>query len=235
MDTQRGPLALVGSGEYLPQMEPVERALLRGRGHLYIQLATAAAPEGPRSLDRWHRLGAEAAQRLGAEQVIVDVRDRADADRPELASLVRGAGLIYLSGGNPTYLAETLRGTLVWQAIAHEWSEGAALAGCSAGAMALADHVVHPLRPQHGVAGLGAVPGVRIIPHFDRWAGRLPDLALRPWTGGSQILLGIDEDTALVGGPHEWTVHGRGCVWWLHREGRVAYAAGQQLDLRAAR
>ena len=41
-----GPLALVGSGEYLPVLEPLERALLEGRPPRYVQLATAAAPEG---------------------------------------------------------------------------------------------------------------------------------------------------------------------------------------------
>ena len=40
-----GPIALVGSGEYLPIMEDVERDLLRGRPPRMAQLATAAAPE----------------------------------------------------------------------------------------------------------------------------------------------------------------------------------------------
>lgn len=94
-------------------------------------------PQGPRSLDYWHQLGAKAAKRLGVEQVIIDVRTREDAGDPKWAALVAGAGLIYLSGGNPGFLARTLVGTLVWQAIEREWRQGAALAGCSAGAMAL--------------------------------------------------------------------------------------------------
>ena len=79
------------------------------------------------------------AQRLGVEQVIVDVRTRADAENPDLAAKIDGAGLIYLSGGNPAYFADTLRDTAVWAAIVAAHRAGAALAGCSAGAMALAD------------------------------------------------------------------------------------------------
>ena len=58
-----GPVALVGSGEYLPVLEDVERLLLAGRPPRFVQLATAAAPEGPASLARWHALGRASAER----------------------------------------------------------------------------------------------------------------------------------------------------------------------------
>ena len=41
-----GPLALVGSGEYLEVMADVEGALIEGRPRRYVQIPTAAAPEG---------------------------------------------------------------------------------------------------------------------------------------------------------------------------------------------
>ena len=74
-----GPLALVGSGEYLPVMTGVEGMLIEGRPARYVQIPTAAAPEGERSLRRWLDLGAEQAGRLGVEQVPVVVRDRREA------------------------------------------------------------------------------------------------------------------------------------------------------------
>ena len=70
-----------------------------------MQLATAAAPEGPSSLARWHELGRASAERLGVQQVVVPVVDRVSADDDALAGLVAGAGLVYLSGGNPPFLA----------------------------------------------------------------------------------------------------------------------------------
>ncbi len=105
-----GPLALVGSGEYLPQMADIEARLLAGRPPRYVQLATAAVPDGPTVVERWHNLGIAQAERLGVEPVVVPVNDRADADDPAMAAQVAGAGLVYLSGGDPSYLAETLRG-----------------------------------------------------------------------------------------------------------------------------
>ncbi len=228
-----GPIALVGSGEYLPVMAEVERGLIAGRPPRFVQLATAAAPEGAQSLARWHSLGRQAAERLGVEQVVVPVTDRASAQDPALAALVEGAGLVYLSGGNPTYLAMTLRGSLVWQAIHAAWQAGAALAGCSAGAMALCGHVPdlrHPVRG--GVAGLGVLDHLRVLPHFDRFAARLPDLLLRPLARSPQeSVLGIDEDTALVGGPEHWEVQGRQSVWVLVEGGRSGHPPGARLHL----
>jgi len=43
-------------------------------------------------------------------------------------------------------------------------------------------------------------------------------------------LIGIDEDTALVGGPDEFTVHGRQSVWVLNTGGRRSVAAGESLN-----
>lgn len=226
------PIALVGSGEYLPVMTEIEGALLAGRAPKYVQLATAAAPEGDESLARWHRLGKEQAERLGVEQVVVDVRTREDAESAELARLVEGAGLIYLSGGNPAYLAETLRQTRVWHAIVAEHEKGAAVAGCSAGAMALSDWAprVRSMRSDHPT-GLRLIPHIRVIPHFDKMLAWVPDMLRNALLGlpEGSVLLGIDEDTALVGGPHEWTVQGRQSVWVLGHGKRVEHKAGSTL------
>jgi cyanophycinase-like exopeptidase len=245
-----GPVALVGSGEYLPVLEFLERALIAGRPPRYAQLATAAAPEGPASLGRWHALGADAARRLGVEQVVVPVGDRADADDPANADLLAGAGLIYLSGGNPRYLTETLRGTRVWEAIVDAWRNGAALAGCSAGAMALSAGFPGFRRPWRSSPGLGLVPVVRVVPHFDRFGARLPDVALRGVHPGEDaaLLVGIDEDTALVGGlageggtggwqaepagpGNAWQVLGRRSAWLLGPGGRTRVASGESVVL----
>jgi cyanophycinase-like exopeptidase len=228
-----GPLALVGSGEYLPVLERVERLLLEGRPARFVQLATAAAPEGPASLARWHELGRASAERLGVQQVVVPVVDRISADDEELAGLVAGAGLVYLSGGSPTFLAATLRGTAVWRAIEAAWGGGAALAGCSAGAMAMSSHVPdlrHPLRAAE--PGLGVVRHLRVLPHFDRFAARVPDVLLTRLveTPPGVTVLGIDEDTALVGGPYEWEVMGRQSVWVLGADGRTEHPTGSRLS-----
>ena len=142
-----GRLALVGSGEYLPVLSEVEDWLFADNPRVYVQLATAAAPEGDASLAHWHDLGRQAAERLGAEQVVVDIRTREDAMDPRWVPLIERAGLVYLSGGNPTFLAKTLSGTLAWDAIRATWERGAGLAGCSAGAMVMGGSIQHFRRP----------------------------------------------------------------------------------------
>ena len=224
-----GPLALVGSGEYLPHMAPIEAALLEGRPPRYVQLATAAVPDGADVVARWHRLGTEQAERIGVEPVILPVADRADADDPDVAARIAGAGLIYLSGGHPAYLADTLRDTVVWAAIAAAWQAGSALAGCSAGAMALTAWV--PALRGRGApptVGLGVLPRLRVIPHFDAFAARLPDLVTRFLAPDDPTVtvIGIDEDTAVVGGPPGWTVQGRQSAWRILPEGREELPAG---------
>ena len=231
-----GPLALVGSGEYLPEMAEVEAGLLEGRPPRYVQLATASVPDGPSVVARWHALGRAQAGRIGVEAVVLAVSDRGSADDPLIAAQVAGAGLVYLSGGHPAFLAETLRSTLVWEAVLAAWREGAALAGCSAGAMALSSRVPSLRHPgPEGVVGLGLLPHVRVIPHFDAFVARAPGLVssvLGEGGGGEEgvSVVGIDELTALVGGPEHWEVKGRGSAWLLRPDGRVQVPAGATLE-----
>lgn len=235
VDQGPGPLALVGSGEYLPSMAGIEAGLLEGRPPRYVQLATAAVQDGPAVVERWHQLGIAQARRLGVEPVVVPVNDRHDADNEDYAAMIGGAGLIYLSGGDPTYLAETLRDTAVWRAIESEWRAGAALAGCSAGAMALGAWIPSLRHPRRGSTnGLGLLAHVGVVPHFDAFAARVPDLLTRfVLPDESDVAVyGIDEETALVGGPTQWTVQGRSSVWHVTSKGRERLPSGTVVTTR---
>ncbi len=227
-----GPLALVGSGEYLPSMLEIERSLIDGRPPRYVQIPTAAGQEGERRLGYWVNLGRAQAGRLGVEAVPLVVTTRAQADDPQIAAQVAGAGLIYLSGGSPGFLSETLRDTALWRAVVAAWQDGSALAGCSAGAMAMSDWVPD-MRSLvgHGRPGLGLLPQLRVLPHFDRMLGRVPDLLSRPFlrSPNGVNLVGIDEETALVGGPETFTVAGRQSVWLLGGGGRQQLLPGSEV------
>jgi cyanophycinase len=233
-DHRPGPLALVGSGEYTAGMLELERSLIEERPPRYVQIPAAASREGPRRLSYWVELGKAQAARLGVEAVPLVVTERGQADDPAVAAQVDGAGLIYLSGGSPAVLADTLRDTALWRAIVAAWRGGAALAGCSAGAMALADRVPDLRNPAGGSRrGLGLLPQVRVLPHFDKMLGWVPDVLTRPFfsTSDGVSLVGIDEDTALVGGPHDFTVYGRQSAWLLSAGRRQQFPAGTQLRL----
>jgi len=245
MADEPGPVALVGSGEFLPAMEALDGALLEGRPRRAAFLPTAAAREGDARVAYWLELGTKHYEALGVEPVPVDVRTRADADDPAMASLVAGAGLVYLSGGDPHHLSSTLRGTLVWEAICSAWRGGAALAGCSAGAMALtagapADLVAGAGRAERpaaadGANGLGLVGRVAVIPHFDQLERWRPGALARfeAWRPPGTVLVGIDEETALVDDGGRWCARGAGAVWLLEAGGRTPFADGDAVPVEA--
>ena len=227
-------MALVGSGEFLPGMVDVDRWLLAGRAPRVAIIPTASGEEGDASIDRWIDLGVRHYEAMGCEPVPVRVVDRDDADSEALASLIDGVGLVYLSGGNPGYLARTLRGTAVLRAIESAWRAGAALAGCSAGAVALTASAVDVRRagmPFEDAFGL--VPGLSVIPHFDRMSGWDPGFLerARSRTRPNMLLVGIDENTALVGGPQTWTAMGAGTVTAFHPDASRVLRAGETLLL----
>jgi len=233
-----GPIALVGSGEYLPVMRPIDRHLLEGRPQRVVMLPTAAGEEGEERIRYWNELGLGHYEKLGVEAIVLPVMTRNDALSTELAATIEGAGLIYLSGGSPSYLADTLRSTPVADAIAREWERGAALGGCSAGACALtaiAGGFRHP--EQLGAKGLGLIDHLAVIPHFDRFDRRSPELVMEilKRTPDELILIGVDERTALVSvstdrSPEEYVVMGEQSVWWIDRDGsRQQFKQGARL------
>jgi hypothetical protein len=70
-----GSLALVGSGEYLPAMAPLEKLLVddgvkNGKEARYLQIPTAAGRESSDRLEYWRELGLRQAKVLGWRQLI---------------------------------------------------------------------------------------------------------------------------------------------------------------------
>ena len=228
-------IALVGSGEWLPVMLEIEKELLINQNPVYVQLSTAAGQESDARLEHWKNLAQTQAKALNVESRWLPVFDKESANNSEIAEKINGAGLIYLSGGDPTYLAETLRDSLVWDAIVKQWQKGTSLAGCSAGAMALTTWVpkmrIKIGKNNEDVKGLSLLPNIRVIPHFDRMLGWIPDIITRYLinTPPGVTLVGIDEKTALVGGMNNWIVKGEQSVWVLTHDGREEFKPGQTL------
>ena len=229
-----GPVALVGAGEFLPAMVGLDLELLAATGRPRPRVAilpTASYPDGQEVFDRWAAMGVAHFGALGAEVEPVLVRDRDSADDTGYAQAVGEADLIYLSGGKPGYLLRSLEGSAVGRAIADAHQRGAVLAGCSAGAMVLAGDTFDfrvrllpwPLRWSHG---LGYAPGVSVVPHYDAWPEPLSALVALQAPRGS-VVLGIDEETAVIGRDGTWQVHGasRVTVWRGHR--RERHRAGE--------
>lgn len=216
-----GLIALVGSGEFLPGMMDTDRALLGDRPGRVVHLPTAAGLESADSIARWSRMAASHYASLDRDVISLPVIDDHSADDAGIASEIDSeTALIYLSGGNPAYCARTLRDSVVWEAVVGAWAEGASLAGCSAGAGALT--TVAPNQTGGKTeAGLGVVPNLAVIPHYDRARFLMPifDRVIRHAAPDGAEVIGIEEDTALVGRPgEEWTVYGRQSVVLIDRD-----------------
>lgn len=236
-----GLIALVGAGEYLPVMNEVDRFLLDsvkvdGRAPRVVCLPTAAGQEGDESVGRWSRMGEEHFRALSADVQALPIIDRNSADDPQYEPVIEAADLIYFSGGNPTYLFTTMNGSRAWAAAQRAWSRGAAYAGCSAGAMILAKRVPNFRKAAMGtIDGFGVVPADYVMPHFDHSGPFkfLVDLLRRQMKAG-QVMLGVDEDTALVGKVDgEWRVMGKSKVHVLTRKDAKIYSAGETVRLPA--
>lgn len=233
-----GLIALVGSGEYLPVMEDVDRYLLDSldldsRAPRVVCLPTAAGREGDQSIDRWSKMGIEHFRKLGADVTALRIIDRGSANDERFEPVLENADLIYFSGGDPSYLYETLKDTCAWRAAQRAWGRGAVYAGCSAGAMILGNRM-----PSFRLAGtqdgFGLVPIEFIVPHFDAipaiWKPVV--FALQKQLKDGQLMVGVDEDTALVGSLNgEWKVMGRSKVQVFTRNRKSQYSRDNLVPL----
>lgn len=234
LTTQPGKIALVGSGEYLPSMIEVEKSLLKGRPPKFVQIPTAASNESEERFQYWINLGLKQAELIGVEGVPLKIKTREDANNKKIVSQLEGAGLIYLSGGNPKHLVDVIKGTLLESEIIRTWKEGASLAGCSAGAMAISAWVAgFKTMIPHSFSGLEILPQISVIPHFDRFLGKLPPfIATKNITPPKGVtLVGIDEETALVGGPENFIVAGNRRVWVILKGKVREYHVGDNVFL----
>jgi cyanophycinase len=226
-----GLLALVGGDEFNPGNEEQDRMLAAAasRGAAYV-IPTAAARQKPEQsvthAIRWFR-------QFGLELQELPVLKRADATSAALAERARGGGFFYLVGGDPGLVAKVLRGSAVWRAMFDAWREGAALAGSSAGAMALCSQtLVRASWPnrfnRRPMDALELVPQTAVLPHFDTFGQRWIESARAAAPGLS--LLGIDERSAAVWEGSRWVAAGPGAVTIVKRTKMTRFTSGQEVS-----
>lgn len=172
-------------------------------------IPTAAAPDNNHK--RAGNNGVRWFQSLGAKNVFtVDVIDSASANDPVLANLIRNSRLIYLPGGFPRHLGETLANSLCWQAALAAYEQGAVLAGSSAGAMVLCEQYYDPYEKKL-LRGLNLISNACVLPHHNNfgkaWAAQLTKAL------PNAALVGIDERTGMINDSSgAWQVYGAGNV-----------------------
>jgi cyanophycinase len=237
-----GPIALLGSGEFTAAMLDVDRDLLAATGRRRPRVAivpTASWPDGEATFRTWIAQGCAHFGDLGAEVEPVELRSRDDADDPAWTQAIGEADLVYLSGGKPRHLVEALVGTPVGEALTEVHRRGGVIAGCSAGAMALAaQHLRLAGRRRVRVPigwrrALGIVEGTAVLPHYDSLPESLV-AALVLALPRSPVVLGIDEETAVVGVDGTWQVRGRGRVTVWRGRHRARHRDGDTFRLPIA-
>ena len=229
-----GPLALVGGDELNPGNEAQDALLAAaaGGGPAYV-VATAAARHRPELAVAHAR---EWFARFDLDVVELPVRNRTQARSRETAELAARGRFFYLVGGDPgivpgcaARLARVARDRL-GVAIG-----GAALAGSSAGAMAMGQWTLirgrYPGdRRRRYRDALGLVPGVAVLPHYATFGREWVTSALEGRPSDDVALLGIDERSAAVWSDDAWRVMGDGEVAVITTAGERVFRSGQAID-----
>ena len=204
-------------------------AKLRRRTVLGAFVAAAGGPDSRIAvISSASSLGAEVVEvyqavftSLGAREVVsLRPESRTQAAESDLVEPLGKVGGIFMTGGNQLKLSSLITGTSFGDAIHEAYQRGAAVAGTSAGASILAEHMVAfgaggatpKQRMSQLSAGLGLIQGVVIDQHFEQRNryGRLLSLVAQ---SPSLLGLGIDEDTAaVIHDGHRLEVVGRGAV-----------------------
>ena len=166
-------------------------------------------------------LYAELFHDIGAGHVdVLPMTERAHAQRPDYVEAVQRATGIFITGGNQLRLSTILGGTRLAQAIRRRNAAGVPVAGTSAGAAIMPEHMIAGGEPgatptAEGVLlapGLGLTNSLIIDQHFrqrDRLGRLLTAVSYNPFAVG----VGLDEDTALcLEADGTFEVYGSGAV-----------------------
>ena len=214
-----GPVMLIGGAE-----DKVRDRLILSRfagfsggegGHVVV--VSTASSLGDLATERYRELFDD----LGIGEITgIRPEERSEAEDPDLAASLAAATGVFLTGGNQLRLSSVVSGTRLADAIHRAHDRGAVIAGTSAGASAMAAHMMAfgrggetpKQRMAQLAAGLGILQGVVIDQHFEQ-RGRFGRLLAVVAQSPSLLGIGLDEDTsAIVYSDRSLEVVGKGAV-----------------------
>ncbi len=142
--------------------------------------------------------------------VVLPFESRGDCGREDWLEVLEESDGVFLTGGNQLRLSTTLGGTPVAKMLRLRNESGLHVAGSSAGAAFLSEHMIafgdEGSTPRHGMVtlapGLGLTNRIIVDQHFrqrDRLGRLLTALAYNPFAIG----IGLDENTAAFIGSDE--------------------------------
>ena len=166
-----------------------------------IPTASRLSDTGARYVDLFDRLES-------GPSSIVDIQTREDGEREDYLDMLANATGIFFTGGNQLRISTIIGGTSAAKLIRLRNAAGIPVAGTSAGASILSEHMIafgkEGSSPRAGsvrlAPGLGLTNRFIIDQHFrqrDRLGRLVAALAFNPFAIG----IGLDEDTAAFIGP----------------------------------
>ena len=214
----RGFVVPIGGAEERTSSSKVLRRFVKlcgGKAARIVIIPTASSLDdtGDKYIEIFGKLGV-------VDAVSLPINERSEASREDYLDALDNASGIFITGGNQLRLSTILGGTEVAQRIRRLNAEGTHIAGTSAGAAIMPEHMIAggptgviPSREGVKLApGLGLTNAVLIDQHFsqrDRLGRLLTAISYNPFLLG----VGIDEDTALFIGPDQcFEVVGSGAV-----------------------
>ncbi|MGI9252470.1 MAG: cyanophycinase [Thermomicrobiales bacterium] len=198
-----GPIMAIGGAEDKVRNKLILTAFHALAGGLDARIAIV--PTASSIEDAGERYKALFLEMGAASADVISLSDRADANEPSAAEIIRGATGVFMTGGNQMRLAAIVGGSLVAKAVHERQTAGAVIAGTSAGASILSSHMVAfgssgaspKMRMAQMTAGFGLIPDTIVDQHFrqrDRFGRLMALVAASPALLG----VGVDEDTAAM-------------------------------------
>lgn len=216
---QKGHLIIIGGAESKELDSRILTSVVDMAGGTKARLTviTTASRNAPEKMQTYSRIFTA----LGAAEVsFLPIDTREEANDPDHVDLIYGSTGVFMTGGDQSRLSSILGGTEVAKAMHRAHKTGLLIAGTSAGASAISEHMIvdggqglHPRKHMlHLAPGLGLLKRVVIDQHFlqrQRLGRLLSVVAQNPFILG----IGVDEDTAMVVCPnYDFTVIGSGVV-----------------------
>jgi len=218
-EPRRGPLLVVGGSEAKEPGAPILGTLVALAGGTDARIALI--PTASRDAAGKERLYGDLFRGMGVRHVTcLPIESREEANREDFVQAVYDSTAVFLTGGDQNRISALLGGTEVAKAMHRANKTGLVVAGTSAGASAISEHMIaeggtglHPRKHMlHLAPGLGLLRRVVVDQHFlqrQRLGRLLSIVAQNPFVLG----IGVDEDTAvLVEQDYRMQVIGSGMV-----------------------
>lgn len=213
----KGTLVIAGGGSLPPAIHQAFAEASGGSGATVAVLPLASGE--PNESYHAARTRLEA---LGLKVLRIDLRHRDEASLPDRIAMAKRCSGFWFTGGDQKRIHGLLVGTPLHQALLDRFVEGAAVGGTSAGAAMMSATMIEgtdelsEVKPgaYKTLPGMGFLRGAMVDQHFLRRSrhNRLLSLALDHPT---ELMIGIDEETAIVVRQSDVSVLGQRKVWVL--------------------